>query len=73
MDVSKVQNQLKHIERGGLLANHLAGRKRVYTCNPRYAFLDETRGLLAKALQMLPEAKHNEQAMQRPRRNGKTL
>ncbi len=75
MDVSTVQNQLKRMERDGLLVNQLAGRTRIYKFNPRYAFLDETRELLAKALLMLPVAKRDELTLQRtrPRRVGKPL
>lgn len=55
MDVSTVQNQLKRMERDGLLVSQLAGKTRVYTFNPRYAFKNEVQTLLNAALNMLPE------------------
>jgi DNA-binding MarR family transcriptional regulator len=55
MDVSTVQNQLKRMERQGLLINKQAGRTRVYKFNPRYAFIAEVKALLARALSLAPQ------------------
>ena len=46
MDVSTVQNQLKRMERDGLLINKQTGRTRVFEFNPRYAFLEPVKRLL---------------------------
>jgi DNA-binding MarR family transcriptional regulator len=73
MDVSTVQNQLKRMEREGLLVSKLSGRTRVYMFNPRYAFLTEVEALLAKALSMAPEKLRESLIVvrRRPRRAGK--
>ena len=75
MDVSTVQNQLKRMEREGLLVNKLSGRTRVYKFNPRYAFLVEVEALLAKALDMAPASLRESLTVvrRRPRRTGKPL
>jgi DNA-binding MarR family transcriptional regulator len=75
MDVSTVQNQLKRMERDGMLVNKLSGKTRVFKFNPRYAFLEELEALLAKALEMAP-AKLRESltvVRRRPRRTGKPI
>lgn len=73
MDVSTVQNQLKRMEREGLLVNKLSGRTRVYKFNPRYAFLAELEALLDKALSMAPDRLRESLTIvrRRPRRTGK--
>ena len=75
MDVSTVQNQLKRMEREGLLVNTLSGRTRVYRFNPRYAFLTEVEALLSKALDMAPANLREALTVvrRRPRRTGKPL
>ena len=75
MDVSTVQNQLKRMERDGLLVNQLFGRTRVYRFYPRYAFLAEVEALLSKALGMAPANLRDSLTVvrRRPRRTGKPL
>ena len=75
MDVSTVQNQLLRMERDGLLVSRMVGRTRVYEFNPRYAFKDEVKALLNKALTKLPSKVQEELTLQRkrPRRTGKPL
>ncbi len=75
MDVSTVQNQLKRMERDGLLVNKLSGKTRVYRFNPRYAFLAEVEALLSKALGMAPANLRDSLTVirRRPRRTGKPL
>lgn len=73
--LSQVQRQLERLEAGGLLVSQLKGRTRLFTWNPRYAFLDETRALLRKALRSLPEPERRRHftARRRPRRTGKPI
>ena len=73
MSLSQVQAQLERFEAAGLLVSQLKGRTRLYTWNPRYAFLDEVRALLRRALRALPEEEKRRYFSQRtrPRRTGK--
>ena len=73
LTLSMVQRQLERFERAGLLASQLVGRTRLFTWNPRYAFLAEVRALLAKALSRLPDQERRRYFSQRrrPRRTGK--
>jgi DNA-binding transcriptional ArsR family regulator len=73
MAVSQIQRQLERFEAAGLLVSRLEGRTRLFTWNPRYAFLDEVRSLLRKALVALPEAERRRYfaTRRRPRRTGK--
>lgn len=73
MDVSTAQNQLLRMERDGLLISRKVGRTRVFEFNPRYAFKDEIRALLDKALTQLPPSVQEELTLnrKRPRRTGK--
>lgn len=75
MDVSTAQNQLKRMERDGLLISKTIGRTRVFQFNPRYAFKEEVLALLKKALQRLPPDLRDELVLRRtrPRRTGKPL
>lgn len=75
MDVSTVQSQLLRMERDGLLVSRAVGRTRVFEFNPRYAFKDEVRALLDKALIQLPPTVQDILRLQRkrPRRTGKPL
>jgi DNA-binding transcriptional ArsR family regulator len=70
-----VQNQLKRLEKGGVLASRLKGRTRLYVFNPRYPFLKELKALLEKALLFIPKAKIDKYYTPRlrPRRSGKPL
>lgn len=73
MDVSTIQNQLDKFEMGGILASTTKGRTRLYTFNPRYAFIKELKLLLEKALSFYPEDEQESLVMERrrPRRRGK--
>ena len=75
MDVSTVQNHLLRMERDGLLVSRTVGRTRVFEFNPRYAFKDEVKALLDKALTRLPPNVQEQLTLQRkrPRRTGKPL
>jgi DNA-binding transcriptional ArsR family regulator len=72
---SPVRAQLERFEAAGLLVSQLQGRTRLYTWNPRYAFLQEIRALLRKVLQALPEEERRRYFVKRkrPRRAGKPL
>lgn len=71
--LSQVQRQLTRFEAGGMLISRLQGRTRVFTWSPRYAFRDEVRAVLRKALDRLPEDERRRYFRQRrrPRRTGK--
>ena len=73
VSLSMVQRQLERMERAGLLVSLLKGRTRLFTWNPRYAFLNEVRALLRKALFCLPDIERQRYFSQRrrPRRTGK--
>ncbi len=49
-DLYGIQNQFDKLEAGGILVSRKVGRTRVYTFNPRYAFIDELKVLLDRAL-----------------------
>ena len=49
-----VQNQLKKLEKGGVLISRLEGRTRLYALNPRYPFIRELKNLLLKVLEFMP-------------------
>ncbi|MDH5607271.1 MAG: winged helix-turn-helix domain-containing protein [Anaerolineae bacterium] len=68
-----IQNQLIKLEAGGVLVSRKAGRTRLFTFNPRYAFINELQGLLEKALTFYPEEMQEKLIMnrRRPRRSGK--
>ncbi len=51
-----IQNQLDRLEAGGILVSRKVGRMRVFIFNPGYAFIDELKSLLEKALSFYPEA-----------------
>jgi hypothetical protein len=74
-DLTPIQRGLKKFEANGILYSRLAGRTRLYSLNPRYAFKPEIENLLKKALTFYPP---NEREMllmnrRRPRRSGKPL
>jgi hypothetical protein len=68
-------NQLKKLERGGVLVSRLKGRTRIYSFNPRYPFKKELEALLEKALIFMPavEKKKYYTPRLRPRWAGKPL
>jgi len=74
-DLSPIQKQLERMERDGLLINQKVGNTRVYSFNPRYAFVDEVKQLMEKALTMCPEETREVLLYdrRRPRRKGKAL
>ena len=53
----------------------MKGNTRIFTWNPRYAFLDEVRTLLKKALSILPDDERQRYFTERrrPRRSRKPL
>ncbi len=70
-----VQNQLKKLERGGVLVSRLKGRTRLYSFNPRYPFLAELKSLLKKTLLFISKKEKDKYYTPRlrPRRSGKPL
>ena len=68
-------NQLKKLERGGVLVSHLKGRTRMYSFNPRYPFKKQLEALLQTALSFMPAAEKKKYYTPRlrPRRAGKPL
>jgi hypothetical protein len=66
-DLYGIQNQLDKLEAGGILVSKSVGRTRVYTFNPRYAFIDELKGLLERALSFYPQELRYELLMNRRR------
>lgn len=74
-DLSPIQKQLERMERDGLLISNKVGRTRVYSFNPRNAFIEETLKLAQKALALYPEDL-KEQLLynrRRPRKKDKPL
>jgi len=72
--VNGIQQQLYRLEEGGVLVSQKKGNTRIFTFNPRYIFLDELRGLLNKAMRLLPEQeKKYYRKRTRPRKTGKPL
>ncbi|MEE9279391.1 MAG: ArsR family transcriptional regulator [Myxococcota bacterium] len=73
VSISMVLRQLERFENAGLLVSFPKGKTRLFTWNPRYAFLDEVRALLNKALRALPadERRRYFAERRRPRRSGK--
>jgi len=74
-DLAPIQKQLDKLELAGALASRTAGRTRLYSFNPRYAFLKELLPLLDKAISFLPPDDKERLVMvrRRPRRKGKPL
>jgi predicted transcriptional regulator len=74
-DISTIQNQLERMERDGLLVNKKVGRTRLYSFNPRYAFVGEVKALMERALELCPEKIRNELLLdrRRPRKKSKPL
>ena len=73
VSLSMVQRQLERFERAGALVSLRKGRTRLFTWNPGYAFQVELRGLLRRALNLLPELERRTYftRRRRPRRTGK--
>ncbi|MBI5213631.1 MAG: winged helix-turn-helix transcriptional regulator [Nitrospirae bacterium] len=73
--VNRIQQQLKRLEDGGILASRLVGKIRLYTFNPRYPFLKELKALITKSYDFLPELEKDKyyRMRTRPRRAGKPL
>ena len=73
--VNKFQQQLKRLEEGGIIVSRLVGRTRVYTFNPRYAFLKELKALISSAYEFIPKTEKERfySKRTRPRRAGKPL
>ena len=73
--VNRIQQQLKRLENGGIVASRLVGRVRIYTFNPRYPFLKELQAFLTKAYEFIPEKEKEAyyRKRTRPRRAGKPL
>lgn len=73
--VNRIQQQLKRLENGGIVASRLVGKVRLYTFNPRFPFLKELRGLTARAYEFVPENEKDRyfRMRKRPRRAGKPL
>jgi predicted transcriptional regulator len=55
VSLSMVQKQLEKFEQGGILVCQNIGKTKVYSFNPRYAFLPELKALLEKAFGFYPE------------------
>jgi hypothetical protein len=74
-ELSSIQDQLDRLEGGGVIVSRLLGRTRMYQFNPEYAFLDELKALLGKAVSFYPRDRIEELTMnrRRPRRRGKPL
>jgi len=66
-DLYGIQNQLDRLEAGGIVVSKRMGRTRVYTLNPRYAFIDELKGLLERALSFYPQDLRDDLLMNRRR------
>jgi len=73
--VNKFQQQLRRLEGSGIIVSRLVGRTRVYTFNPRYAFLKELKELISRAYEFVPETEKERfyTKRTRPRRAGKPL
>ena len=73
--LTPIQKQLDKFEYGGVLVSRAVGRTRVYSFNPRYAFLKELKALLEKAISFLPNDEREALTVyrRRPRRKGKPL
>ncbi|MEA3350383.1 MAG: winged helix-turn-helix domain-containing protein [Chloroflexota bacterium] len=70
-----IQNQLDKLEAGGVLVSRKVGRTRLYTFNPRYALVEEIKGLIEKALSFYPQELQERLLInrRRPRTRGKSL
>ncbi len=75
ISLSPIQNQLKKLEKGGVVVSRLRGRTRLYSFNPRYPFIKELKKLLSRALEFIPKKEKEKYYTPRlrPRRAGKPL
>jgi hypothetical protein len=75
VSVTRIQQQLKRLENGGIVVSRLMGKVRIYTFNPRYPFLEELKAFLVKSFAFVPEKEKAEYYIRRkrPRRAGKSL
>ena len=73
--LSPTQNQLKKLEKSGVVVSRLKGRTRLYSFNPRYPFKIELERLLEKALSFVSSSEKSKYYTPRlrPRRAGKPL
>ncbi len=71
--VNRIQQQLKRLETGGVVARRLIGKVRLYTFNPRVPVLKELRELVTQAYEFMPEKEKERyySMRKRPRRAGK--
>ena len=71
--VNRIQQQLKWLEDGGIVASRLVGNVRLYTFNPRYPLLKELDKLIANAFEFIPDSDKDKfyRRRTRPRRAGK--
>jgi predicted transcriptional regulator len=74
-DITPIKNQLERMERESLLISKQIGRTRLYSFNPRYAFKNEVRALMERAIELLPDKIRNDLTMnrRRPRKKNKPL
>lgn len=72
-DPDSIQKQLLKFEAGGILVARSVGRTRVYSFNPRYAFLKQLKALLERALTFYGQEERERLLLnrRRPRRGGK--
>jgi DNA-binding transcriptional ArsR family regulator len=74
LSLSTVQNQLRRLAEGGVLAASARGRTRLYALNPRFAVVRELESMLRRAFEYLPERERERYtARRRPRAPGKRL
>lgn len=73
--VTPIQRQLENLEADGVLYSEPVGRTIVYALNPRYAFHQELKALLERAMSYYPPEQRELLLMnrRRPRRQGKPL
>ncbi|MGO9612108.1 MAG: winged helix-turn-helix domain-containing protein [Dissulfurispiraceae bacterium] len=71
--VNRIQQQLKRLEEGGIVASRLVGKVRLYTFNPRYPLLKKLEELIANAFEFIPDSEKEKfyRRRTRPRRAGK--
>ena len=74
-DLNGIQKQLDKLDVGGVLNSRRVGRTRLYSFNPRYAFVGELKALLEKAMSFYPPQERERLTVvrRRPRRKGKPL
>lgn len=75
LNLYTVQNQLRKLERGGVLYSQLKGNVRLFGINPRYPFKKELSALLEKLYGFLSDDVKERYYIKRarPRRSGKPL